>query len=68
MDAVVSVSPEDDLRTATALMVDRHLREVPVVDADGRVIGTLDEAEVAKVYLRAAARAEDTMEPAPRRP
>lgn len=64
MQAAVTVRPEDDLRLATERMVTYRLRTLPVIDADGRLLGLLDEADVAKVYLRAAARAEEsTLEP-----
>jgi chloride channel protein, CIC family len=59
MQPAVTVRPEDDLGTAAERMVKNRLRILPVVDAEGRVLGVLDEAEIAKVYLRAAARAED---------
>jgi hypothetical protein len=39
-------------------MVESGLRELPVLDAEGRVIALLDEAEIAEVYLQAAFRAE----------
>jgi CIC family chloride channel protein len=57
MQAAVSVRAEDDLRAATELMVSHGLRELPVLDAEGRVLGLLDEADIAEVYLRASARA-----------
>jgi CIC family chloride channel protein len=50
---------EDDLRTAAERMVESRLRALPVVDVAGRVLGVLDESEIAKVYLRAAARADE---------
>lgn len=56
----VSVTPDDDLRRATKLLVASGLREVPVVDGENRVVGFLDEAEVAGAYLRAASRAEES--------
>jgi CIC family chloride channel protein len=55
----VTLRPEDDLRTAAERMVQSRLRALPVVDAAGRIIGLLDESEIAKVYLRAAARADE---------
>jgi CIC family chloride channel protein len=55
----VTLRPEDDLRTAAERMVQSRLRALPVVDATGRIIGLLDESEIAKVYLRAAARADE---------
>ncbi len=57
MQPPVSVRVEDDLRVATELMVSHGLRELPVLDVGGRVIGLLDEADIAEVYLRASARA-----------
>jgi CIC family chloride channel protein len=57
MQAAVSVRMEDDLRVATELMVSHGLRELPVLDRSGRVLGLLDEADIAEVYLRASARA-----------
>jgi chloride channel protein, CIC family len=58
MQHVVYVRLDDDLRTATERMVGSALRELPVLDADGRLLGLLDESEVAEVYLKAAFRAE----------
>jgi CIC family chloride channel protein len=59
MQSPVTVRPDEDLRVATERMVQNHLRALPVVDPAGHLVGVLDEAEVAKVYLRAAARAEE---------
>ncbi len=49
----VGVRVHDDMRTVFELMRAEGLREVPVVDEDGRVLGLVDEADVAQVYLRA---------------
>ena len=59
MQAPVTVRPDDDLRTAAERMVKSRLRGLLVVDAEGRIVGLLDESEIAKVYLRAAARADE---------
>jgi CIC family chloride channel protein len=59
MQSPVTVRPDEDLRVATERMVQNHVRALPVVDPAGHLLGLLDEAEVAKVYLRAAARAEE---------
>jgi CBS domain-containing protein len=59
MQAAVTVRPDADLRTAAELMVHHRLRVLLVVDSENRIIGVLDESEIAKVYLRAAARADD---------
>jgi CIC family chloride channel protein len=53
MQPAVTVRPEDDLRTATQAMLTHGVREVPVVDENGRIVGFLDEADVGKAYLEA---------------
>jgi CIC family chloride channel protein len=58
MEPVVSVSADDDLRTATERMLGCGLRELPVLDDERRLCGFLDESEIAEVYLKAAFRAE----------
>jgi CIC family chloride channel protein len=65
MQAPVSVRPDDDLRIATQVLLERGLRELPVVDEAGRVIGFLDEADIAQVYVSAARRADTVPTPAP---
>ena len=54
MHPPVVVRRDDDLRTASQLMLDHHIRELPVVDADGHIVGILDEADVGKAYLDAS--------------
>ncbi|HYQ42190.1 MAG TPA: chloride channel protein [Polyangiaceae bacterium] len=54
----ISVTADDDLRGATEAMIANELREIPIVSSDHQVIGMLDEADIAEVYLRAAVRAE----------
>ena len=44
-------------------IVGRTLRELPVVDDAGRVIGFLDEADIAQVYVSAAGRADNVPTP-----
>ncbi|MDB4970945.1 MAG: Chloride channel protein [Myxococcales bacterium] len=53
MQVVVAARPEDDLRTAASTMLEKALREIPVVAADGKILGFLDEADIAKAYLNA---------------
>jgi chloride channel protein, CIC family len=65
MQPVVSVRADDDLRTATERMVANGLRELPILDHAGHVIGLLDESELAEVYLKAAFRAESADRVAP---
>jgi CIC family chloride channel protein len=63
MQSPITVRPDEDLRVATERMVQNNVRALPVVDLAGHLLGLLDEAEVAKVYLRAAARAEESHGP-----
>jgi len=53
MRPAVTLRAEDDLRSAAQIMLDKGLREIPVVAADGKILGFLDEADVAKAYLGA---------------
>lgn len=53
MQAPVTVRPDDDLRKAIQAMLALETRELPVVDKDGKIVGFLDEAEVARAYLSA---------------
>lgn len=48
----IAVTPEDDLRKAFEVMLANGVREVPVVDGDGKVVGFVDEAGIAKAYMR----------------
>ncbi|MET0340950.1 MAG: CBS domain-containing protein [Polyangiales bacterium] len=43
---------------ATEVMVRSGLRELPVRDADGKLVGFLDEADIAHSYVVAAARSQ----------
>ena len=58
MTTPVTVTPTDDLRRAAERLVSNGLREIPVVGTDGGIVGFIDEVEIARVYLQAAARAE----------
>ncbi len=54
----IALHESDDLRFASKQFLDNGLRELPVIDGSGRVIGFLDEHEIAGVYLSAEARAD----------
>ena len=54
MQPPVSVHAGDDLLRAAELLLQNGLRGIPVVDEAGRIVGFLDEAEVARAYIRAA--------------
>jgi CIC family chloride channel protein len=54
MRPAVSVSNSDDLRTAFELMRAEGLRELPIVDETGVLVGLVAEADIAQAYLRAS--------------
>jgi CIC family chloride channel protein len=49
-----SVREDEDLRTAFELMRNEGLHEMPVLDANGRIIGFIDEATIVEAFLRAS--------------
>ena len=51
-----SVRSDADLRTAAETMLANKLREIQVTDAEGQVVGLLDEADISRCYLDAADR------------
>jgi len=50
MVPAVWLRPGDDLHRALEVLLDAGLREVPVLDAAGGLVGLLDEADVARAY------------------
>ena len=52
MHPPVSVVHRDDLRRALEVMLAHELRRLPVVDHMGKIEGFVDEAAIARVYLR----------------
>jgi chloride channel protein, CIC family len=61
---MLSVRSDADLRTAAETMLNNKLREIQVTDADGNVVGLIDEADISRFYLRAA----DEQNPSPKHP
>jgi len=49
----ISVRADHDLRAAAEALLTHHLREIPVIDDQGRVVGHLDEADISRWYLEA---------------
>jgi CBS-domain-containing membrane protein len=49
-----SVRVDEDLRTAFELLRDEGLHEVPVLDAERRVVGFIDDASIVEAFLRAS--------------
>ena len=56
MTGPISVSASDDLHHALELMLAHGMRELLVTDADGKVLGVVDEAEITAAYLSATDR------------
>jgi CIC family chloride channel protein len=52
MRPAVAVRPEDDLHTALERMLENGVRRLPVVDGEGHLKGSVDEAAIGKAYLR----------------
>ncbi|MCB5163838.1 CBS domain-containing protein [Streptomyces bambusae] len=48
----VTVAQDATLQTAARLMAHRHLKRLPVTDADGRLAGVVSRGDLLKVYLR----------------
>jgi CIC family chloride channel protein len=65
MSPAAWVSVDDNLRTAAQVMVDNALREVPVIDREGRIVAFVDEAEIGKAYLETTAKLDATSTPSP---
>lgn len=53
------VKPQDSLRQASHQLVKHRLRSAIVVDNGGKILGFLDEADIANIYFKAAKRLED---------
>jgi CBS domain-containing protein len=54
---VVSVSAEATLKDVARLMVEHHISGVPVVDAEGRVLGVVSEADIVRSETAGTGRA-----------
>lgn len=52
MSPPVTVHLEDDLQTVLELLLKSELREIPVVDGQGAVMGCIDEADITRAWLR----------------
>ncbi|MET8755347.1 CBS domain-containing protein [Streptomyces sp. NPDC004667] len=48
----VTIRPDATLRQAARLMAERHVKRLPVVDADGTLKGIVSRADLLKVFLR----------------
>ena len=43
---IVEVEPDTDVKKLAHMMVDKRIRCIPVVDADGRILGTVTEEDL----------------------
>jgi CBS domain-containing protein len=46
-DRLVTVAPDADTEEVHRLMIERQVRRIPVIDADGHVLGVIAQADVA---------------------
>ena len=53
-----TVRSDDNLRTAAEALLAHKLREIPVVNQDGLIVGHLDEADISRWYLGATSKPE----------
>lgn len=49
---VLSIDPESDHRQAARLMMRRRVRRLPVVDAQGRLLGIISRSDILSVFAR----------------
>jgi CIC family chloride channel protein len=59
----LALKPEDDLHAALEAMLSEGVRELPVVDAGGRLIGLVDETAIAHAYVQNRSRAAFAPDP-----
>jgi CIC family chloride channel protein len=53
MQAPIFVTVSESVHSAIDLMLRHRLRELPVVDESGKIVGFLDEADVTRAYMGA---------------
>lgn len=49
---VVAITPDAPLVAAVRLMFERQINQLPVVDADGRLVGIISRSDILRVFLR----------------
>ncbi|HAN30884.1 MAG TPA: hypothetical protein DCQ06_04750 [Myxococcales bacterium] len=50
-DKLVTYKPEDDVLKAAGTMVAKQIRRLPVVDSEGKLVGTISRSDVCKGIL-----------------
>lgn len=63
-DKVIAVRPDDPLRTLRDLMWEHHIRHMPVVDADGDLVGLVSQRDLLRNSLVDQADVPDYIEDA----
>ena len=59
---VITASPDDSVQSLVAAMLEHRISALPVVDAEGRVLGIVSERDYArKIILRARSSRETTV-------
>ncbi|MEN6475123.1 MAG: CBS domain-containing protein [Syntrophaceae bacterium] len=47
----IAVSPDDDIDVVAALMVDKKIHTIPVIDSDGGLVGIVGKEDVLKILI-----------------
>jgi CIC family chloride channel protein len=63
MSTPISVRESDDLHAALETMLNNGVRELLVVDEQGRILGFLDEAEITQIYHASTVQARTSKRP-----
>ena len=56
MQPPAALDPDDDLRKAAELILNSGFRQLPVIGADQKIAGFLEESEVTRAYLSLSTR------------
>jgi CBS domain-containing protein len=60
-----TVMPEDPARAAAEIMLQHHIHSLPVIGADGRLVGLLTETDFLRHWLLGRANQKTSAEPEP---
>jgi hypothetical protein len=51
-DEVITTTPDKDVEEIVSVMLDQHLKNVPVVDKEYRLIGILSRRDIIKLIAK----------------
>ena len=54
-DEPITCGPDDTIEAAATLLHDRHVSRLPVVDADGRLVGVVSRHDILRAILEGGA-------------